>query len=83
MIAPASGRATRTYATRSRIRAEVERPSRPKLDEVRLLVASDNGDVDADLVARGAQELVAVLRLAHAARRDDVRFVVVSAIRRM
>ena len=49
--------------------AEVERAARAEVDEPGLLVAADDADVDAHLVARRPHELAAVLRLAHGARR--------------
>ncbi len=50
--------------------AQVQRTARPQVDEPRLLVAADDADVDARLVAGGAHELTAVLRLANGAGRD-------------
>ena len=60
--------------------AEVQRAARAQVDEARLLVAADDADVDARLVARRAHELAAVLGLAHRAGRDRHQRVDVVAI---
>ena len=44
---------------------EVERRARAEIDEARLLLAANDGQLDAGLVAHDAHEVAAVLRLAH------------------
>ena len=63
-------RATAEIEQRDAALAQVERAARAQIDEPRLLVAADDANVDACLVARRAHELAAVLRLAHGAGRD-------------
>jgi hypothetical protein len=60
--------------------AEIDRAARAQVDEPRLLVAADDADVDARLVARRAHELAAVLGLAHSAGGDGGQRVDVVAI---
>ncbi len=50
--------------------AQIQAAAGAQVDQARLLVAANDADLDADLVAHGAHELAAVLGLAHRAGGD-------------